>query len=277
MNDKAVKAVLQVKNSAFIRKLIKPYMDNKRKKDMQRYEHSEESARIKELKNKFEGKDCYIIGNGPSLKIKDLEMLRGKYTFAANRIYTLFDKTNWRPTFYTCVDPEAYKLFGPELMNMEAEYVFLDVTAKKYVGNEKKENLYYIYQYSEFTLNRWDSTNPFINEDVSKFVSLGMTVTFVAMQLAIYMGFKRIYLLGVDHNYAKQVSRAGVVTEDKSKATYGEGIIDTGIGIQYTDTTTEAYEKAQQYCQTHDVKIYNATRGGKLEIFPRVSLEDSFL
>ena len=97
------------------------------------------------------------------------------------------------------------------------------------------------------------------------------------MQLAIYMGFKRIYLLGVDHNYAKQVSRSGVVTEDKSKATYGEGIIDTGIGIQYTDTTTEAYEKAQQYCQTHDVKIYNATRGGKLEIFPRVSLEDSFL
>ena len=261
MNDKAVKAVLQVKNSAFIRKLIKPYMDNKRKKDMRRYEHSEESARIK----------------GPSLKIKDLEMLRGKYTFAANRIYTLFDKTDWRPTFYTCVDPEAYKLFGPELLNMEADYVFLDVTAKKYVGKEKKDNLYYIYQYSEFTLNRWDSTNPFINEDVSKFVSLGMTVTFVAMQLAIYMGFKRIYLLGVDHNYAKQVSRTGVVTEDKSKATYGEGIIDTGIGIQYTDTTTEAYEKAEQYCQTHDVKIYNATRGGKLEIFSRVSLEDSLL
>ena len=40
---------------------------------------------------------------------------------------------------------------------------------------------------------------------------------------------------------------------------------------------TRAYIDAKKYCDTtHKTTIYNATRGGKLEVFQRVDFEDLF-
>ncbi|HJD45240.1 MAG TPA: hypothetical protein H9909_00215, partial [Candidatus Mediterraneibacter norfolkensis] len=63
------------------------------------------------LKNKHKGERCFVIGNGPSLTAEDLELLKGEITFAANRIYMLFDRTDWRPTYYFCAD---YVLYGTD-------------------------------------------------------------------------------------------------------------------------------------------------------------------
>ena len=38
----------------------------------------------------------------------------------------------------------------------------------------------------------------------------------------------------------------------------------------------KAYQKAKQYAETHGIKIYNATRGGKLEVFERVDFDSLF-
>ena len=59
---------------------------------------------LKTLKNRYAGKRCFVIGNGPSLTKEDLELLRNEVTFASNRIYKMFDKTDWRPTFYAVFD-----------------------------------------------------------------------------------------------------------------------------------------------------------------------------
>lgn len=44
----------------------------------------------------------------------------------------------------------------------------------------------------------------------------------------------------------------------------------------FVDQVTLAYQSAKQYANQHDFKIYNATRGGKLEIFERVDFNDLF-
>ena len=56
---------------------------------------------LKAYKNRFEGRRCFFIGNGPSLRAADLTKLHenGDITFGFNRIYNIFDQTPWRPTF----------------------------------------------------------------------------------------------------------------------------------------------------------------------------------
>ena len=65
---------------------------------------TESNQYLKELKDKYKGKRCFIIGNGPSLTKADLEMLQNEITFATNKIYQIFPQTNWRPTYYGMLD-----------------------------------------------------------------------------------------------------------------------------------------------------------------------------
>ena len=66
---------------------------------------------MKQFKDLYQGKRCFIIGNGPSLKADDLDCLKNEYTFAANRIYEILDKTDWRPWAYVVVDKNLQMKF----------------------------------------------------------------------------------------------------------------------------------------------------------------------
>ena len=46
--------------------------------------------------------------------------------------------------------------------------------------------------------------------------------------------------------------------------------------VSYTDQVKLAYEKAKLYADEHGIKIYNATRGGRLEVFERVDFDSVF-
>ncbi|MCD8107088.1 MAG: DUF115 domain-containing protein [Oscillospiraceae bacterium] len=279
MNLGLIKLSTAIKHNKTVRTIAKPFAQYNKDRLLRQYQRSEESKKITVLKDLYYGESCFIIGNGPSLTINDLEKLDGKHTFAANRIYSLLDKTSWRPQFYTCVDHEAYKEFGNKIMEVGSEKFFFDYNGKHYIKNDAPNNaeVYYVNHYEPFKVSKWGLSQAVISEDISKFVSASNTVTFVSMQIAIYMGFKNIYLVGVDHQYARQILSDGTIIENKDVKTYAEGILDSGVGLQCIDATTNAYEVAQKYCENHDVKIYNATRGGKLEVFPRVDFDHILL
>ena len=40
------------------------------------------------------------------------------------------------------------------------------------------------------------------------------------------------------------------------------------------EALTKCYEVCDTYAKAHGIKIYNATRGGKLEVFERVDFDD---
>lgn len=112
-------------NSFWIRGLVKPYMDYKRKEAYNKYQLSRDSKYLKTLKDVHYGKRCFIIGNGPSLKVEDLEKLGSEYTFSANRIYKVFNKTGWRPTYYLAVDPNFIRTSWQELDEFKFGEMFL--------------------------------------------------------------------------------------------------------------------------------------------------------
>lgn len=104
---------------ALIRKLIPQKI---RLLILQNYIKIKYSHRIKQFKNKYKGKRCFIIGNGPSLVKKDLDKLENEYTFAANMIYHSFKSTKWRPTFYTIADIELCDENVDEIKNLHPDY-----------------------------------------------------------------------------------------------------------------------------------------------------------
>ena len=57
-------------------------------------------ADMKKYKSIHKGKRCFIVATGPSLTIKDLEMLDGEITFSMNSIVNLYNKTEFRPNYY---------------------------------------------------------------------------------------------------------------------------------------------------------------------------------
>ena len=103
------------------------------------------------------------------------------------------------------------------------------------------------------------------SEDVARVVYGGATVTYACIQIAVYMGFKEIYLLGVDCNYCKGSNSNYFFWEQKAD-----------VMNHKEDRMVLSYESAREYADSHGIKIYNATRGGMLEVFERVEFDSLF-
>lgn len=271
MSEESNVFIYGIKNNKAFRFIIKPFMDIYRTNRNRKYYGSKDSMVIEGLKGIYQGKRCFIIGNGPSLLADDLDKLKKEVTFAANRIFNIFDKTDWRPTYYLAVDSDFIKYNYEKIKKVNARYIFLS-NIYHIPLNEKKENMVYINEYAKFPINKWNDTSSFVSEDVSKYFSIGYTVTFTAIQLALYMGFQEIYLLGVDFNYSSVGDLRGKIIKNNNIEDYFDGKKYHSSVLNY-NSALHAYEVAEQYCKNHDANIFNATRCGKLKVFEKVILE----
>lgn len=267
--------LFKIRTSKLVRFLVYPYMNYKRLADKKKYARTDDRRYIQSLKNTKAGKRCFILGNGPSLTVEDLNKLESEETFAFNRIYYMFDKTDWRPTYYMCVDVGVLGMNLPAIENLSLPNIILSDIARNAVRNHT-ENIHYIYDYSKFKVNRWGFDKPYISEDVSDHCCFCFTVTYDAIQLAIYMGYSEIYLLGVDHNYSVKTDSKGRITRDDTVKDYFEGLEKTAITAMNYEATTAAFEVAREYCDRKGIVIKNATRGGKLEAFERINFDTLF-
>lgn len=88
------------------------------------------------------------------------------------------------------------------------------------------------------------------------------TVSYACIQLAVYMGFKEIYLYGIDFS-----------GKSKKYEHFFKHETDTE-NLPCADQFYVNYISAKKYAEKHGIKIYNASRGGDLELFDRVCLEE---
>ena len=233
------------------------------------------SKHLQKLKGKYAGKRCFIIGNGPSLSPEDLDKLVDEYTFAFNRIYYIFDKTAWRPTFYCTQDDKiAVSSIAEINSRIDTPYVFVPINLKWYYGIDLHTKYFFNQRQPKS-----ETECPEFSEDIHQWIGVGNTVVYTAMQLAVYMGFTEIYLIGVDHSFHTYQDQSGNIITDPAAKDYfcAEYNKDRDrLFIPKLDVSTLSYLAAQKYAMTHPVTIYNATRGGKLEVFPRVDFDSLF-
>jgi len=225
------------------------------------------------LRGKYSGQRGFVIGNGPSLSISDLDRLQGEISIASNRIYLAFDQTKWRPTFYINISDLQIPKYKTEI-----EQYFSRVYAP-----ERVAPLLGYWRCRAYRQLKPISAGPesevLFSDNLSHGAYGGFTVTFEALQLAVHIGLNPIYLIGCDHKYIGQpkVTAPNSVlnatdTNDHFHPNYrrkGETINPAQIDIM-----TMAYEHARKYAQSNSINIYNATRGGSLETFERVCFDD---
>jgi len=264
-----------IKDSPWTRTFLYPYGNYKFNKLCREYLASEYPAIVQGFRKCHEGERCFIIGNGPSLTVEDLEMIKGEYSFGANKIYNIFPNTNWRPTYYLCMD---YMSMKEEILSeknkIEAEYLFLNWQQHNSIDKDKKIifcnfNPYYV-------INFWNDKHVVFSEDCSKYIYNARTVTYSAIQLAVYMGFREIFLMGVDANYPFYKDGKGKKHRTEAKASHFKNGGYNRIDYMVKETNETGYRLAKEYSYDHGIRIANATRGGKLEIFERVQLEKLF-
>ena len=223
---------------------------------------------LKKFKDIHLGERCFIVGNGPSLTYKDLECLHqhNEIAFGVNRVYRAFPDLNWRPNYFCMSDNFGLKSYGDDVKKLDLPCFFISNDYQKFWENFSDERFYQFYRIRRFEKN----TLPPFSEDVSKGVYGLATVTYDCLQIAVYMGFKEIYLIGVDSNYAN--------SQYDVKNHFIENYYDPGMKVNsfVTYSAFLAYQSARHYAERHGIKIYNATRGGKLEVFERVDFDSIF-
>jgi hypothetical protein len=225
--------------------------------------------RLKQFKNKHSNKRCFIVASGPSLVLDDVNLLKGEICFGMNSIYKLFDKTNWRPNYYGVVDVNVFERIKDELTNIKLNCAFYP---DKYIDWKKedgfavplKQGIGYNAFVRKIVPKRFWTTS--ISTDISKLVYEGSSVVHFLMQIVFYMGFKEVYLLGTDCNYFGDAKHSSLVNY-KGANNLANSPEDIYNGLM------DDYQLAFEYANKNGIKIFNASRGGMLEIFPRVQLE----
>lgn len=279
MNASLFRILDWLKQIKFLRIMISPCRKRQINRLYLKYLQSDNRQKLEGLKNICKGKRCFIIGNGPSLKAEDLELLKDEFTFASNRIYEIFKETTWRPTVYIAVDENFVHTGLPSIRKVVCKLRLLPFRLAEKGKIEKERNEIFIWsgakKYEVMRVAPWADKSAYIPEDVSLGFSEGRTVTFDAIQMALYMGFREIYLLGVDFNYSRVIDENGRIRNVDGVTDYfNQKTYDTTL--QYYMPTKYAYIVAREYCDKHNVVIRNATRGGKLEVFERVDFDELF-
>ena len=225
---------------------------------------------LKKFNNINLNEKCFIVATGPSLRMTDLDILEKNQikTISMNRIYIAFEKTRWRPDYYICTDRFLIEEWENDINKLPLQNKFIGDRYSEFWNRDVPENLYKIHiADSQVT----DEYARFSDDIVSGIYSAG-TVTYACIQLAVYMGFKEIYLLGVDHNLSSNVKEKS----NHFAPDYYSNESRVNNKWNFLNIALKEYMAAKKYADLHEIKIYNATRGGKLEVFERVCFDELF-
>lgn len=223
---------------------------------------------LRKYQNMYEGKRCFIIGTGPSLKTEDLEALeaQGEITIASNKIFKLFDKTAWRPDIYCTIDSLVLKEYMDVITELPIKTILLANVEATEVNSWETRGLSNINAFRLVYKPYEGDDCPEFSSSPDRYVMEGFTVTYAIMQWAAYMGFKEMYLLGIDFDYGSKETGYKHFMDGYDRP-------NEVVKPPRLDKCLKAYEKAEWFSRRNGFRIYNATRGGKLEVFERVDIE----
>lgn len=217
-----------------------------------------------ELKDKYKGQRCYILGNGPSIKDLDIDLLKGKNTFVVNGFYKSPMYEKLEPTFHCIYDKFIFEESRTDLEKIVSENKFETtfIFNRRAIGKLANPNkCYYVYStiFPTTLNNKYDlakNANTFLN-----------VIPFVIM-CAIYMGFSEIILLGCDFS---------LFASRKESHFYDQGeLIDRKESL-FQDLQGHAivccqHRYLRQYANSNGIKIINATPNSLLDIYPQDDL-----
>jgi hypothetical protein len=227
------------------------------------------------IKNKYAGRRGFVIGNGPSLKLEDLEKIKDEITIAANKVYLAFDKVSWRPSFLTIADPLVWDKVQKDIW-LHHDNISIPSYLPEFQESKGRAKTF-----------RYLGTAPDLARENGVFhfsdnfcvgAYAGYTVTYENIQLAVHLGLNPIYIIGCDHFYrgeSKQTANNSIETTcEGNHFLPGYRKLGEIVKVAPIEEMTESYQQARLFAEAHGIEILNATRGGYLEVFARVNFDE---
>jgi len=205
-------------------------------------------ATLNKFRNRHLGERAWIVCTGPSLDLVDTSFLDGEILIGMNRGYL---KEGLEYEYFCVIDDLVIDQFGKEIKRLPVEGIFTG-------GKLKGGNIYNL---------RWRGNEPYFQKDITQPMWQGHTVTYVAMQVAYFMGFKEVYCVGLDHftdySYIQKVKGKGHITvgEDPNHFKVPGGYFGEGVRWQKQSKPSVelAYMLASWYYWNDKRMLFNAT------------------
>lgn len=225
------------------------------------------SLRLTQFKDIHRGKGCFLIGNGPSLNKMDLRPLTDYYSFGLNKIYLIFDKVKLNLSYHVAINPLVIEQSLEQFRSLGCPSFLSYKPARQ--AKDMADNFYYIK-----TLQTEPAS---FQTEITKGVDEGSTVTYAALQVAFYMGFERVFLIGVDHNFkvSGNPHEQQFLTEKDSNHFDSRYFQNQEWQLPDLEGSEISYKIADFIFNRNRRKILDATVDGKLQVFNKISFKEA--
>lgn len=245
------------------------------------------------FKNKYKGKRCFILGNGPSVNKVDFSKLENELVITVNDMVRHKDFCDLKSNFHFLVDPAYFKMNKGNIG--EAEFI------EKTKLLTKNDTILFMLYYAKDIVKKygWQKINIhyFINKlyfydnykekiDFSTFVPEFYGVIHYCIIFAIYLGCKEINLLGCDATniiadlllltnkqadfaYAFDLSKEASDIEKKKHRSFG---LEYTLYVYWKHVHT--FLEMRDYCKRNGVDLYNCSEESILDCLPKRKIED---
>ena len=252
-----------------------------------------------ELRNSSSG-DCFIVCSGPSLSEIDLSAVSHFSTIAVNGATRAFHDRDLQPAYWTATDPDFFKhrfdlvrrgltskaicllsaeglseicIRDPSLLAMSTIYL-----------SELLNHRYYQPRMSSAELTEAIKRNPQLHGhatqpsrddaigfscDLSLGLFCGRTIAYRAIQIGYYIGYRRMFIIGMD--LAAPSARPRFYNE-------GGDPRPTLLDQDYKQYIEPCFEVLHDLCEARLVDVYNLSPHSRLPaaLIPKLTMQEAF-
>lgn len=167
------------------------------------YHHRGTYHNLDGLKFSIRSQKLFVLGNGPSLKGFEFDELCDYDSLGMNAAYRFWDISGFYPTYYTCFDTVVLKSHSQEIrrlirdrhQNGIKKFFLRDCILEDYPELERDPSVYF--------LERLQESTSILPQDK-------ITTGSFSVRVGIMLGYREIYLLGIDLNYVEKLTEAKV-------------------------------------------------------------------
>ncbi len=249
---------------------------------------SEEITLLKkniELKDRHVGARCFILGAGSSVKGQDISKLEGEFVISVSNTFVHPDFSRIKPRYH--VLPPLLKGHG----HMHTENKFIGWLRDMEIATGEAEMIMHIgdremVERYEVFKNRVVHWVEYVNTNIVDFdVPINMmrvppiwSVSELAITVAVYLGFDKIYLIGIDHDWFNGIH---VYFYDHTKE---HSLHPDQSDLSFADSEFQMRRHAEifkryKYLYSLKKNIYNANADPNhyMDVFPKAVYDTLFV
>jgi hypothetical protein len=241
-----------------------------------------------ELKDKYNNKRIFILGSGSSILLYDLKVLNSEYVMTQNSFHMHKDISYVDPNIH-CVVPyyqsnKEISIWVDYIADMKARMpnsLFLwglntKALIDKYHEDISEKSYYIRTKYNLLTLKK-------AKVNISKTIMTIPTVLTQCLTVAIYLGFKEIYLLGFDldqichtndQTYGRFYGMSKITETEFEKDANQRLDVETTDGWYTWWLMNKQFFLIKHFADQNNISIVNGTQGGILSYFKREPIEN---